>query len=264
MDLAFDLYALMASAAFVAGAIDAIAGGGGLIMLPLLILIGLDPVAAVATNKLQSTFGALASTLAFMRAGHIDIGRYAPLALIAAGASILGAVLVQLVSTVWLLTLMPVLLIVIATYFAFSRSIRDLAIDARWPLGRFAVTVVPVIGLYDGFFGPGTGSFYMLGIVTLLGFAAVPATGLTKYLNLASNIGALLLFIVAGKVVWTLGLVMAVGNFAGARLGAYLAMRIGARLIRPLLVIISIAMALRLLLNPANPLRAAIAPWIGA
>ena len=258
-----DFYALMTLAAFFAGAVDAIAGGGGLIILPLMFLGGLDPVTAVATNKLQSTFGALSSTLSFMRAGHVDVRRHAPLALVAALSAIIGAILVTQVSTAWLSALMPVLLILIALYFALSKSIRDMAVTGRWPIRRFMWTVVPIVGAYDGFFGPGAGSFYMLGIAVLLGFAAVPATGLTKYLNLASNAGALLLFILAGKVYWTLGLVMALGNVAGAQVGARLAIRVGARLIRPLLVVISISMALRLLLNADNPLRLAIAGWIG-
>ena len=263
MEYGLDFYALMTLAAFFAGGIDAIAGGGGLIILPLMFLGGLDPVAAVATNKLQSTFGAIASTLSFTRAGHVELRRHAPLAIVAAGSAAIGAILVQLVSSAWLQGLMPLLLIVIALYFAFSAAIRDLAVPGRWPVKRFMLTVVPLVGAYDGFFGPGAGSFYMLGIALLLGFAAVPATGLTKYLNLASNAGALLLFILSGKIIWSLGLVMALGNVAGARIGARLAIRNGARLIRPLLVVISIAMALRLLLNPANPLRVALSSAFG-
>lgn len=264
MELAGDLIALLTLAGFFAGAIDAIAGGGGLIILPLLFLAGLDPVAAVATNKLQSTFGALASTLSFMRGGHVDLLTHLPLALTALLAAVAGALTVTKVPSDGLQAIMPVLLVVIAIYFAFSRSIRDSAIAARWPVGRFMLLIVPPIAFYDGFFGPGAGSFYVLGVTALLGFAAVPATGLTKYLNFASNLGALILFVVAGKVIWLLGLSMAVGNIAGARVGSLLAMRVGARLIRPLLVLISLAMALRLLIDARNPLRLAVSAWIGA
>ena len=264
MELSGDLIALLTLAAFFAGGIDAVAGGGGLIVIPLLFLAGLDPVAAVATNKLQSTFGALASTLSFMRAGHVDLKRHFPLALTALLVAVAGALTVTIIPSDGLAAIMPALLIVIAVYFSFSRSIRDNAVGARWPTRRFMLSVVPVVAFYDGFFGPGAGSFYMLGIVALLGLAAVPATGLTKYLNFASNLGGLLLFIAAGKVIWTLGLCMAVGNIAGARIGSLLAIRVGARLIRPLLVVISVAMALRLLLDPRNPLRIAVSHWIGA
>ena len=255
MEFSAELLGLLGVAAFFAGMVDAIAGGSGLIIVPLLFLIGLDPVAAIATNKLQSSFGSLSSTLTFMRAGHIELRRFLPLALISALAALIGAWAVTQVSSAWLAGLMPVLLIFIAVYFAFSASIRDLGVEARWPVSRFALTVVPVVGFYDGFFGPGAGSFFMLGLVALLGLAAVPATGLTKYLNLASNLGGLVFFIAAGKVIWSLGLIMAIGQFIGARIGAHLAIKVGARLIRPVLVIVSIGMALRLLANPQNPIR---------
>ncbi len=253
----------MGLAAFCAGLVDSIAGGGGLIIVPLLLLGGLDPVATLATNKLQSSFGSFSATLSFARAGHMDLKKYAPLALASGFASFCGAFLVTRFSTNWLLALMPVLLILIALYFGFSRSIKDRPSKARITPLIFGLSFVPLIGFYDGFFGPGAGSFFVLGVVTLLGLAAIPATGLTKYLNFASNFGGLLFFIWLGKVSWILGLTMGTAQFAGAQLGSRLAMRSGAKLIRPLLVFISIAMAIRLLLNPQNPLRQNLVAFFG-
>ncbi len=235
------------------GFIDSIAGGGGLLVLPALLLTGIDPLFALGTNKLQSSFGSFSATLAFARKGHVDLKKYAPLALISALSALIGAWLLTWFSTALLLTLMPILLVLIALYFTFSGSIKDVEAKARMSLLAFGACIVPLIAGYDGFFGPGAGSFYVLAIVTLLGFSVVPATGLTKYLNFGSNIGALLLFIYTGKLFWALGLVMGVCQFVGAQIGAHLAMRIGARLIRPLLIFISIAMALKLLLNPEHP-----------
>ena len=112
-----------------------------------------------------------------------------------------------------------------------------------------------MIGFYDGLFGPGAGSFYMLAFVSLAGFGVLKATAHTKLLNFASNIGGFIVFAIAGVVYWKIGLMMGVAQFLGARLGASLAIRIGARLIKPLLVIICLALAVKLLADPANPLR---------
>jgi len=113
--------------------------------------------------------------------------------------------------------------------------------------GVFAATVVPLVAAYDGFFGPGTGSFFMMGFVMLAGHGVLKATAHTKMLNFASNVGSLLVFAFSGATWWGVGLTMAVGQIAGASLGARVAMRVGARLIKPLLVFVSTAMALRLL-----------------
>ena len=120
-------------------------------------------------------------------------------------------------------------------------------------------TVPVAIGFYDGIFGPGAGSFYMLAFVMLLGYGVVRATAHTKLLNLASNLGSLLLYSATGAVVWPLGLVMAGASLIGAQIGSRVAMRFGVRIIRPLLVAVSGLMALRLLLHPANPWRQGLA-----
>ncbi len=262
-DLGLYLLALMGLVAFVAGTIDSIAGGGGLIVVPALLLTGIDPVLVLGTNKLQSTFGSFSATLAFARKGHLDLKKWAGLALISALGSLFGAWLLTQFSSQWLLTLMPVLLLLIAGYFALSRSIGNIDAKARMGAALFGFTIVPLIGAYDGFFGPGTGAFFVLSIVTLRGLSVIPATGLTKYLNFGSNVGALIFFVFSGKILWILGLVMGVCQFAGAQLGARLAMRIGARLIRPLLVFISVTMALRLLFSAGHPFRGAAASFFG-
>jgi len=122
----------------------------------------------------------------------------------------------------------------------------------------FGLTAPVAIGFYDGIFGPGAGSFYMLAFVTLLGYGVVKATAHTKLVNFASNFGSLLLYAATGAVVWPVGLVMAGASLVGAQLGSRLAMRLGSRIIRPLLVLVSSLMALRLLLDPANPWRQAL------
>lgn len=253
--LSLELLALLFGVALVAGTFDAIAGGGGLVTLPALLLAGLDPATALGTNKLQSSFGSTTATRAFAKRGLIDWKTAWPIALTAGLASLVGALCASLLSPRVLSTLVPILLIVIAIYFGLSKVLKSEDAAPRLALPLFAGFVAPIVGFYDGIFGPGAGAFYMVAIVSLLGYGVLKATAHTKLANAASNVGALVLFVAKGAVIWPVGLVMAAGAFLGAQLGSRLAVRFGARLIRPLLVVISCAMAVKLLSDPANPLR---------
>lgn len=251
IEVALGLIAL----AFAAGCMDAIAGGGGLLTLPGLLLAGLDPVTAIATNKAQSSFGSGSATLAFARRRLIDWRFALPMAGLAFIGSVTGAAAVSHVPTQALRAAMPLLLIAVALYAALSRRITDA--DARARLGplAFALTAAAGIGFYDGLFGPGTGSFFLLAFVTLMGFGVLRATAHTKLLNFASNLGGLVFFALAGQILWAVALAMGVAQWAGAQIGARLVLRHGARLVRPLLVTVCVLMALRLLADPANPWR---------
>lgn len=244
-----DILALLALAAFAAGFVDSIAGGGGLITVPALLLAGIGPVEALATNKLQGVFGAGTAAIRYARAGHVDPRRQLGQALVAFLASACGAILVSRLPSGWLDTAMPAILIAVATYFGLRRGLDDTDRAKRVPGWLVFAAAVPAIAFYDGFFGPGTGSFFMLAFVALSGFGVLKSTAHTKLLNFASNLGGLVFFVAAGSVVWKVGLVMAVAQTAGAVAGSSLAMRNGARLIRPLLVITCIALAVRLLVS---------------
>ena len=261
--LASETIAILCAVAGLAGCFDAIAGGGGLLTVPALLLAGLDPVSAIATNKVQGASGAVSSTWAFARAGRISWRIGVPTAAAAALAGVAGALSVRLLSRATLDALVPALLIAIAVYFAFSPRLRDDDAHARLPLRLFSLTLAPAIGFYDGVFGPGAGSFYMIAFVGLLGLGVISATAQTKLANAASNLGSLALYAATGAIVWPVGLAMAVFAFLGAQIGSRLAMRLGARLIRPMLVVISCAMAVKLLADPANPLRQALAAILG-
>jgi len=153
---------------------------------------------------------------------------------------------VQLIEPSVLAAVVPVLLIAMSLYFLLSPRLGD--IDGRQRVGIAAFAfVVGAIGFYDGFFGPGAGSFYALSLVSLMGFGLVRATANTKLLNLTSNVAALLTMAVGGKMIWTLGLAMGGAAMIGGQLGSMAAMRFGGRLIRPLLVTISIALTVKLL-----------------
>lgn len=242
--------------AVTAGIVDAIAGGGGLLALPALLLAGFNPVAALATNKLQGSFGTGSAVLTFVRHGHVELRPNAAAVAATFCAACLGVLAVSWVPTSWLAVVMPVMLVVLAVYFALSPRLSNEDAKPRMSPARFAGTAAPAIGFYDGVFGPGAGSFYLLGFVVLRGYGIIKATAHTKLLNFTSNVASLLVFAASGQVVWLVGIVMGVGQFLGAQVGSRLAIRNGARLIRPLLVVICCAMAIRLLMNPQNPLRA--------
>jgi len=246
-EVSLHLALLLIAAAFVAGVVDAIAGGGGLITVPVLLLAGANPLEALATNKLQGTFGAATAAATYARAGHVRLRDQAGMAAVAAAASGLGALVAHQIPVDVLRLVMPVVLIGVAAFFAVKPGLTDADRAERLRPGVFAVTVVPLVAAYDGLFGPGAGSFYMLGFVLLAGFGVLKATAHTKLLNFASNAGSLLVFAAAGGVWWAVGLSMAAAQVAGASLGARLAMRAGARLIKPLLVGVSSLLALRLI-----------------
>jgi len=259
IDLSVETILLLAAAGFVAGLIDSIAGGGGLITVPALLLAGLGPVEALGTNKLQALFGSGSASFAYARAGHVDLRRLIPAALLALAGSAAGAALASVTPGNMLEALLPLLLIAVAVYFAVKPSLGDIDRAERLRPAIFLAIVPPAIGFYDGLFGPGTGSFFMLAFVGLAGYGLLKATAHTKLLNFGSNVGAFLVFAAVGAVAWKIGLIMGVAQFLGARIGAALAMRVGARLIKPLLVVVSVALAIRLLLDPENPVRI----WLG-
>jgi uncharacterized membrane protein YfcA len=254
-DIATHILILLALAAFVAGFIDAIAGGGGLIALPALLLAGFPPAVALGTNKLQGLFGTGSAVLKYAARGQIDIRKQLPWAAVALVASALGALVATNVPGDALRLALPFVLIVIALYFALKPNLDDIDRTERITPRAFGLTVIPAVALYDGIFGPGTGSFLMLAFISLAGYGLLKATAHTKLINFATNIGAFGAFAMLGAVSWKAGLVMGVAQFVGARLGAEVAMKNGARLIKPLLVIVCVIMAVRLLIDPAHPLR---------
>lgn len=246
-EISLDLALMLIGAAFVAGFIDSIAGGGGLITLPALLLAGATPIQALSTNKVQGVFGAATAAIAYSRSGLVHLRSQWRPALIALAAGAAGAVLATRIPTESLRIALPFILIAIALFFALKKGLDDTDRHQRITPAAFTATLVPLIGFYDGLIGPGTGAFFMIGFVTLAGYGVLRATAHTKLLNFASNLGGLAVFAVSGAPWWVTGLAMGAAQIAGARLGARLAVRVGARIIKPLLVATSTALALRLL-----------------
>lgn len=258
-DLTFQLLLLLLLAAVFAGFVDSIAGGGGLITIPVLLIAGIPPLESIATNKLQSQFGSASATLAYARRGHVSLRSQLPMAGIAVIGGGVGALLASRLPPNLLASGIPFLLIAIALFFALKPNLNDTDSHRRLTPRIFGLTAVPLVALYDGIFGPGAGSFYMLGFVLLAGFGMLKATAHTKLINLGSNFGSFLVFALTGSVLWKIGLLMGLGQLIGAQLGSRLAMKNGVRIIKPLLVISCLILAAKLLADPAHPLRL----WLG-
>lgn len=238
IEFSLSVVLLLLLAALLAGYIDTLVGGGGLITIPALMLAGLPPVFALGTNKLQAVAGSGTATLTLLAKGQVEFAQVRLLMLIAFAGSIVGAVLVQLIDAEILEYCVPAVLILIALYFIFSPKASLSASPAKVSNRVYASTAVPAIGFYDGMFGPGTGSFFVWAGVSMRGQGIVNSTMIAKTLNFATNIAALLVFILHAKIVWKLGLIMMLGQSLGARLGARSLMTINPSVLRYLVIVV--------------------------
>lgn len=243
--MSFEILLALFAVAVAAGFVDSIAGGGGILTLPALLTAGLSPVQSMATNKVQAVFGSFSAALHFVRKGHVDLRSLRWAIVCVFVASGVGSVSVQMIDAKILMDVIPFLLGGVGLYFLFAPGLGDSDAHQRMSIGVFSISLAPLIGFYDGFFGPGTGSFFAVAFVVLLGFNLRKATAHTKVLNFTSNFASLIFFVFGGQVVWSIGLVMAVGQFIGAQIGARLVISRGAKLIRPLLVVVSLALTIK-------------------
>ena len=239
--------AVLAASGFAAGFFDSIVGGSGVITLPALLWAGLPPHQALGTNKLASAFASSTGSAAYLRSGHLDRRFLAWLIPFAFIGALAGAQTVLRIEQTYLKWIIFAVIVVIAGLTATRRRLGD---ENRFP-GVSAATVAPgaaialLLGFYDGFIGPGTGSFLLFAFLSVFRFDFITAAGNGRVLNFTSNAAALLLFALRGKVAYPAGLPMALGMMAGARLGSRLAIRRGAPFIRPLFVLVSLALAVR-------------------
>ncbi len=239
-------YLLLSLAGAAAGFIDAIAGGGGLIALPALLWAGLPPQVALGTNKLQSSCGTLLAVAHYTRAGLTRWRglRFGFAITFAAGAG--GAWAAAKMDPALLRRVVSVLLVAVAIYMMANRRLGERPRAARLGMVTFALIFGTLLGFYDGFFGPGVGSFWMLACMLTLGQDLRNATGTTKALNIASNLAALMTFAFAKCLRLDVGIAMIAGQLIGARIGTGMVITHGARIIRPLFIAVALALALRL------------------
>jgi hypothetical protein len=241
------LYPLLFLTGLFAGFVDSIAGGGGLITIPVLLNLGLAPPDALGTNKLQATFGSGSATWHYGRAGLIDFRACVNGILFTAIGAGLGTWLLTKMPPDLLQQIIPWLLIAIAGYLLLQPKIGEKDIHPRIEASGFHLLFGLVLGFYDGFFGPGTGTFWALAYMLGLGFNMTRATAHTKVMNFTSNLVSLGVFLVGGHVHFGAGLCMGAGQLLGARLGARVVLKKGTRLIRPIFITAAIAITARLL-----------------
>jgi uncharacterized protein len=247
--LGLETLALLGLAGLVAGFVDSIAGGGGLLTVPALLWAGLSPAQALATNKLQSSFGSFSATLKFVRSGELDPTTIRPMIVCTFIGACAGALAVQAVNPEFLRDAIPLMLVAIAVWLLVQPKAGEIDAHQRIGTTAFALTAGAGIGFYDGVFGPGTGTFFAVAFVSLLGFNLKKATAHTKALNFTSNIASLLMFLAGGQIVWTVGLAMGAGQYLGAQIGAHLVVKNGAKLVRPVLVAASMGVTLKIVMT---------------
>ena len=236
---------LLALVGFAAGFIDAIAGGGGLLTLPALLTAGLPVDQALGTNKGQSPFGTLTSLVRYWRAGLIDKKRALASAVPAAIGSGIGVLLVTAIDPKILTPIVMVLLAAVAIFMIFYRRPK-VAPDPRKRHAGIAIAVAGLIGMYDGFFGPGTGIFLIVAYAYLWRDPLDHASANAKVANFASNVTALVVFSMKGAIVWTYALPMAVGQIAGSLIGAQMTIKRGTKVVRIAAVVVSLTLLVRL------------------
>lgn len=250
MELRLHSFLIVCPLLFLAGFIDAIGGGGGLISLPAYLMAGLPPHAAVATNKMSSSCGTCLAMLRFLKNGLINIRLAVPAVIMAITGSNIGARLSLRVNA----DVMIYILIVILPVSAFLVLNKNLFPDNGYTyicLNRRTYLTASVsafiIGIYDGFYGPGTGTFLIIAFTVFAHLSAGTANAQAKVINLTTNITALVIFLLNGQVVLLLGAAGALCNMAGGYLGAGMVMKNGSRIVRPSIILVLVLLALKLI-----------------
>lgn len=234
MELTFTSHLILFISGLVAGFVDAIAGGGGLIALPALLSVGLPPQLALGTNKFQGSFGTLSATVNFIRKGKVKLSEnMTGMAFTFTGAAT-GAWAIQQIHADFIRHLVPFMLLFVLFYTLMAKDLGMVQAKARMGKNLFFLLFGFGLGFYDGFFGPGTGAFWTGALLIFMGMDMTKATGTTRIMNFVSNITALTLFIAGGNVLYTVGLIMAAGQVIGANIGSGMAIKRGAPFIRPI------------------------------
>ena len=241
------LYPVLFLTGLGAGFVDTIAGGGGLITIPMLLSLGMPEQLALGTNKLQATFGSASATWFYGRAGLIDFKACRLGVVFTLIGATTGSLLVSHLPPDVLRLSIPWLLLAIALYFLVQPKVGESDRQARLGSAGFHAIFGLGIGFYDGFFGPGTGTFWAMAYVLGLGYNLTRATASTKVMNCTSNVASLLVFAVIGQAHYGAGLCMGLGQVAGARLGSRVVIARGTRLVRPVFIAVVLALTARLL-----------------
>ena len=240
-------YVILFATGFFAGFVDSIAGGGGIIALPVLLSVGAPPHLALGTNKMQSSFGSFTASVNYIRKGLVDFKETLRGILFTAIGALSGTIIIQLISPDLLAHIIPFLLVAIFLYTLLNPKVGASDKSHRLRPEVYYVIFGILLGFYDGFFGPGTGSFWTMSLVFFLGFNLKKATGYTKVFNFTSNVFSLGAFVIGGNVLFFVGLIMGIGQVIGATLGSHLVVAKGVSFVRTIFLIAVGATILKLI-----------------
>lgn len=250
MEITYQTFLIVCPFLFLAGLIDAIGGGGGLISLPAYLIAGLPPHAAVATNKMSSTCGTALATFRFITNRLVNFKLAIPSVISAIIGSTIGANLSLLVSEDIMLYVMVAILPVCAFLVLNKKLFHDGGEDDIKLNKRTYITATVaafIIGMYDGFYGPGTGTFLIIAFTIFAKLSIKTANAQAKVINLTSNITSLVIFLLNGEVILTVGLAAAACNMVGGYIGVGLVMKNGAKIVKPSIILVLILLALKIL-----------------
>ena len=243
--LSIELLFFLFSVATVAGFLDVLAGGGGLLTLPALMMSGMPPLSALGTNKLQGCMGTATATYMMLKKKKVSWHDIKYLMLTAFIGSVFGTVIVLFINVEILSFVMPVVLLFIAVYFLLMPKQSEIKQKPKISKWKYQNVIVPAIGYYDGMFGPGAGSFFSLSGVLFWGHGLISSVAAAKPLNFSTNIASLIVFLIADHVVWVMGISMMAGQVIGAWLGSHCLFKVKPEYLRVIIVIMCLAMLVK-------------------
>ncbi|MFX0547877.1 TSUP family transporter [Hathewaya histolytica] len=243
-------------AGFLAAFVDAIAGGGGLISVPAFLMAGIPPHLTLGTNKFCATSGSLTSSIKFAKSKKVNFNLIKYLIPFTFLGSVLGVVVVGFIPSDFLQGIVFIMILFIGVYTIFSKTLgmEDKEISLSKKRILYGIIFAFSLGFYDGFFGPGTGSFLIFGFIKIFGHDFTKATGNAKFLNFVSNVSALLMFAIKGQIIYSYAIPIAIFMILGAKIGTKLAIDNGARFIKPIFIVMSLAVGIKILFPYINKL----------
>ncbi len=247
MQIPYYLYPVFLLTGFCAGLVDSIAGGGGLITLPVLLGLGFSPHDALGTNKFQASFGSFTASYYYVKKGGVKLNETVTGIIFTLIGAALGVIAVEQISSKALNYIIPIMLMAIIIYTIVKPKIGERETQPSFTPFTFYLVFGILFGFYDGFFGPGVGSFWAIAFIIGLGYSFPKATGYTKVMNFTSNVVSLFIFLISGNVFFAAGIIMAGGQVLGAKIGSGLVIKKGAKFIRPIFITVVILTTLKLL-----------------
>lgn len=246
-DLTYQLLTILFFVAVLAGLLDTLAGGGGLISLPTLLMVGTPPLAALGTNKFQGSMGTATASYLLLKSKRLKWLDIKHLMLPTFLGAIFGTLAIQFINMQMLSFIIPAVLLFIGIYFLIPQPSKFLNQKIKPPSKHYQHLWLPIIGCYDGMFGPGTGSFFTLTTMLYRGFDIIKSTATAKALNFSTNIASLIVFISAEQIIWQIGISMMMGQMIGAWLGTKYLFKIKPIYLRALVVFICFSMLIKYL-----------------